>query len=76
MNDNLKEETIRSLSNPAGLLVLNSLDNTKMPVLDGMKKLDAIHRLATSALQTSWLYAGKDHVEKLMREIAAICQRS
>ncbi len=35
-------------------------------------KLDAIHRLATSALQTSWLYSGKEHVEKLMREIAAI----
>ena len=35
-------------------------------------KLGAIHRLATSALQTSWLYSGKEHVEKLMREIAAI----
>ena len=35
-------------------------------------KLDAIHRIAASALQTSWLYSGKEHVEKLMREIASI----
>jgi hypothetical protein len=35
-------------------------------------RLDAVHRLSASALQASWLYSGKDHVEKLMREIAAI----
>ena len=35
-------------------------------------RLAAIHQKATSALQTSWLYSGKEHVEKLMREIAAI----
>jgi hypothetical protein len=34
--------------------------------------LDAVHQLSVSALQTSWLYSGKEHVEKLMREIAAI----
>lgn len=35
-------------------------------------RLAAIHKKATSALQTSWLYSGKEHVQKLMREIAAI----
>lgn len=35
-------------------------------------RLDAVHQLSVSALQTSWLYSGKEHVEKLMREIAAI----
>jgi len=35
-------------------------------------KLAMIHEKAHAALQTSWLYSGKDHVEKLMREIAAI----
>lgn len=35
-------------------------------------RLDAVHQLSISALQTSWLYSGKEHVEKLMREIAAI----
>ena len=35
-------------------------------------RLDAVHKLSVSALQTSWLYSGKEHVEKLMREIAAI----
>jgi hypothetical protein len=34
--------------------------------------MDAVHQLSVSALQTSWLYSGKEHVEKLMREIAAI----
>ena len=36
------------------------------------ERLDAVHQLSVSALQTSWLYSGKGHVEKLMREIAAI----
>jgi hypothetical protein len=35
-------------------------------------RLAAIHQKATSALHTSWLYSGQEHVEKLMREIAAI----
>jgi hypothetical protein len=35
-------------------------------------KLAMIREKAESALQTSWLYSGKEHVEKLMREIAAI----
>ena len=35
-------------------------------------RLDAVRQLSVSALQTSWLYSGKEHVEKLMREIAAI----
>jgi hypothetical protein len=35
-------------------------------------RLDAVHQLSVSALQTSWLYSGKEHVEKLMRKIAAI----
>jgi hypothetical protein len=35
-------------------------------------RLTAIHQKATSALKTSWLYSGKEQVEKLMREIAAI----
>jgi hypothetical protein len=35
-------------------------------------RLDAVHSLSLNALQASWLYSGKDHVEKLMREIAAI----
>ena len=39
---------------------------------EATSKLAAIHDKATSALQTSWLYSGKDYVEKLMREIAAI----
>jgi len=35
-------------------------------------RLAAIHRKASEALKTSWLYSGKEHVEKLMREIAGI----
>ena len=35
-------------------------------------KLALIHEKAESALQTSWLYSGKEHVEKLIREIAII----
>jgi hypothetical protein len=35
-------------------------------------KLAMIQEKAESALQTSWLYSGKEHVEKLMREIADI----
>ena len=35
-------------------------------------RLDTVHQLSVNALQTSWLYSGKGHVEKLMREIAAI----
>jgi hypothetical protein len=35
-------------------------------------KLAMIREKAESALQTSWLYSGKEHVEKLMREIAEI----
>lgn len=35
-------------------------------------KLKAIAKKSGAALQTSWLYSGKEHVEKLMREIAEI----
>ena len=35
-------------------------------------KLKTIAKKSRSALQTSWLYSGKEHVEKLMREIAEI----
>ena len=39
---------------------------------EATSKLAAIHDKATRALQTFLIYSGKDHVEKLMREIAAI----
>jgi hypothetical protein len=45
---------------------------SRMELATEKDRLAAIHQKATSALQTSWLYSGKDHVEKLMREIAAI----
>lgn len=35
-------------------------------------RLRAIHEKAEDALQTSWLYSGKERVEKLIREIAEI----
>jgi len=33
------------------------------------QKLAMIHDIAKAALQTSWLYSGKEHVEELMKKI-------
>jgi hypothetical protein len=45
---------------------------TRMEWADENDLLAAIHKKAQSALQTSWLYSGREHVEKLLVEIASL----